>query len=137
MRPHSLLRAFVMLGFLSSLFSARAVAAPFPAPADLPARAESPDPLAMFDGTKVASKDDWFKKRRPELKQLFQFYMYGGLPPVFNVQAKVEHTDAKAFNGKATLRDITLTFEKLEGPSIQLLLVTPNEKIGPFPAFLG
>src|SRR5262245_11130450 len=132
-----LLRALAMFGFLATLFGGRALAAPFPDPDKLPVKAEFPDPLVMFSGERVGSKEEWFSKRRPELKQLIQFYMYVHLPPTFKVQSKVEHTDTKALNGKATLRDITLTFEGLEGPAINLLLVTPNNLRRPVPAFVG
>src|SRR5262245_59226111 len=47
-------------------------AADFPAADKLPANRELPDPLVMLDGSKIKSPDDWRKKRRPELKQLFQ-----------------------------------------------------------------
>src|SRR5688572_29239625 len=46
----------------------------------LPDRPELPDPLVALDGSKIASKDDWLGKRRPELQQLFQHYMYGYFP---------------------------------------------------------
>ena len=52
----------------------------FPDPKDLPSRPELPDPLVMLDGTKVATKEQWVEKRRPELKDLFQHYMYGTIP---------------------------------------------------------
>jgi (4-O-methyl)-D-glucuronate---lignin esterase len=55
----------------------------FPAPATLPQRPELPDPLVSFDGRKVETRDQWEKERKPELKSLFQHYMYGFMiPPV-------------------------------------------------------
>ena len=81
------MRRVSMLSLLS-LFAARA-AADFPAPKDLPSRPELPDPLVMFDGTKVTTKEQWVEKRRPELKALFQHYMYGSIPPAGTVTAKV------------------------------------------------
>ena len=53
----------------------------FPEPSKLPSHPELPDPLVMFNGERIASKRAWFDKRRPELKELFQHYMYGYLPP--------------------------------------------------------
>src|SRR5579883_1983240 len=112
--------------------------ADFPEAAKLPASTELPDPLVMFDGKKVTTKDDWFKKRRPELKQLFQYYMYGQLPPAPpKVEAKVLHEDRKAFGGKATLREIALTVGPDDAPKIHLLLVVPNERKRPAPVFVG
>ena len=47
----------------------------FPLFEKLPVRPEPPDPLVMLDGTPVRTRDDWFNKRRPELKALFEHYM--------------------------------------------------------------
>ncbi|MCS7047461.1 MAG: acetylxylan esterase, partial [Gemmataceae bacterium] len=94
-----------------------------------------PDPLVMLDGTRVTSKEQWFSQRRPELKKLFQHYMYGELPAAVSVEAKVEHEDAKALGGKATLRDITLTLGGKH--KVHLLLVIPNQRSGRVPVFVG
>ena len=113
-------------------------APPFPEPADLPSRPELPDPLVMFDGTKVTTKEQWSDKRRPELRFLFQYYMYGQLPPPpRQVSAEVLHEDRKAFGGKATLREVALTVGPAEAPKVYLLLVVPNQRKGPVPAFVG
>src|SRR5262249_25468813 len=118
--------------------AACALAADFPAPAKLPARTELPDPLVMLDGTKVATKEQWNDRRRPELKALFQHYMYGQLPPApARVEAKVLHEDPRAFDGKATLREVALTVGPEGAPRIHLLLVVPNERKGPAPVFVG
>ena len=60
-------------------------AADFPPPGELPIRPELPDPLVMLDGSKVTTRSDWETKRKPELKALFQHYMYGRLPPTPSV----------------------------------------------------
>ena len=56
-------------------------AADFPDPDKLPSHPDLPDPLVMLDGTRVTTKEQWETKRRPELKALFQHYMYGVRPP--------------------------------------------------------
>ncbi|HKB04808.1 MAG TPA: acetylxylan esterase [Gemmataceae bacterium] len=109
--------------------------ADFPAPKDLPSRPELPDPLVMMDGTKVTTKEQWTDKRRPELKALFQHYMYGTMPPPTSVKAKVLHQDPKAFGGKATLREVALT--AFPGHEFRLLVVVPNSRKGPAPCFVG
>jgi hypothetical protein len=103
-------RAPASATILTALLGLTATAADFPPPAQLPARPELPDPLVMLDGRRVATRDQWVNDRRPELKALFQHYMYGYLPPPVPVTATVERTDPKAFGGKATLKDITLAF---------------------------
>ena len=109
----------------------------FPDPAKLPAKAELPDPLVMFNGKPVTTKDQWFKERRPELKKLYEHYMFGASPPAPKVNAKIERIDKNALGGKASLKEITLTFAGIDGPKIHLLLVVPNKRDGPAPVFVG
>ncbi|HTU22202.1 MAG TPA: acetylxylan esterase [Gemmataceae bacterium] len=109
----------------------------FPEPEQLPSHPDLPDPLVMFNGDRVTTKEQWFDKRRPELKKLFQHYMYGYLPPPAKIKAKVEHEDTKAFGGKATLREVTISFGPPDTPPIHLLLVASNKRKGPAPVFIG
>src|SRR5712692_9317010 len=79
--------------------------AEFPEVSRLPSRPELPDPLVMLNGERITSKEQWVNKRRPELKELFQYYMYGYLPPApEKVEFKVERENARLFDGKATLK---------------------------------
>jgi hypothetical protein len=120
-------------------------AAPLPAgkdklpdPDQLPAHKEMPDPLVMLNGQRVASKEQWFKERRPELKMLFQHYMYGyPPPPPAKLEYKVERVEPKALGGKATLKQVTILLAGPDGPKINVLLVVPNKRSGPAPVFVG
>lgn len=108
----------------------------WPAPAALPPSAALPDPLVSFDGAPVASPLDWSDHRKPELRELFQHYMYGRLPATpERVVGKTLFEDANAFGGKATLREIELTFGPPEWPKIYLLIAAPHG--GPAPCFVG
>ncbi len=112
--------------------------ADFPAPEQLPSHPEFPDPLVMFDGTRVTTKEQWETKRRPELKKLFEHYMYGKQPTDRGqVAVKVLHEDAKAFGGKATLKELALSVAPRGAPPVHLLLVVPNDRKGPAPCFVG
>src|SRR5262249_23007540 len=128
------------LGATVGLLAAMAGAAPRelpPVPALKP-NPEMPDPMVMFDGTRVTSREQWERERRPELKRLFQHYMYGRFPPPpRKVHATVEHTDAHCFGGKATLREVALRYGPEGTPPLHLLVITPNTRKGPAPAFLG
>ncbi|HZE98526.1 MAG TPA: acetylxylan esterase [Planctomycetota bacterium] len=113
------------------------LAGDFPEPSALPVRAELPDPLTTFEGKKIATREEWEKTRRPELKALFQHYMYGFLPPLTEVKAEVRREDTAAFGGKALLREVSLTIAGPKGPRLDLLLVVPAKRSGPAPVFVG
>ncbi|WP_422926703.1 acetylxylan esterase [Singulisphaera sp. PoT] len=103
----------------------------------LPSRPELPDPLVMLDGTRVKSREEWFQKRRPELRVLFSHYMYGQAPEAPpSIKAVVERTNPKAMGGTATQKEISITFGPPDAPKIHLLLMVPNKE-GPVPIFLG
>ncbi len=121
---------------LFALVAAAAVA-DLPPVSKLPSRPELPDPLVMLNGERVTSKEQWLTQRKPELKELFQHYMYGYLPPPVKIEAKVEREDRKALEGKATLKEVTISFGPIGTPPIHLLLVVPNERKGPAPVFVG
>lgn len=127
-----------ILAAIVLLLTASASSAQLPRFEDLPARPELPDPLVMLNGQRVTTRDQWIKQRRPELKSLFEHYMYGVAPPApAKVNSKVDHEDRQAFGGKATLREITLRFGPAETPPIHLLLVVPNGRKEPAPVFVG
>jgi hypothetical protein len=127
------LSAFVF-GALMPISSIRAQ---FPEPDQLPVQKEFPDPLVFMNGKRVSTANEWYKKRRPELKAQFEHYMYGEYPKVATkVTGKVLHEDRDAFGGKATLREIEVSIA--EGcPPIYLLLAVPNSRKGPTPVFVG
>lgn len=119
-------------------------------PDDLPSVRGLPDLFTLGDGSKVASKETW-AKRRDELKELVLTYEYGHLPPVAPVQA-VEHTwtpaGEKALKGEAKRKidpidlpqGATETHLVLRtGPEgkiqIPVVLTRPAGK-GPFPAII-
>ena len=104
----------------------------------LPAQAELPDPLRLMDGRQVQDAAQWQRERRPELKTLFQHYMYGYMPPPpDNVRGTIEREDPKIFGGKATKREVTIHFGPEGTPAIHLLLIVPNHRTGPAPVFVG
>lgn len=116
-----------------------ATAADFPPFEQLPARTTLPDPLTMLDGTKVTTVDAWQQKRAPELRALFQHYMYGVLPEKPNSRGAINHReDREYFGGKATLREVEFFLGNAQGlPTLHLLVVIPNKCSGPAPVFVG
>jgi hypothetical protein len=129
---------FLLSSSMLLLVSAGIVAAEtFPEVSKLPAHPALPDPLVMWSGERVVSKQQWMEQRRPELKALFEHYMYGRRPPAPEVEASLDRVDTKAFGGKATMKVVTLSLGPDTSARMSLLLVVPNERTGPAPAFVG
>jgi len=117
---------------------ARARAESFPEADQLPAQAGLPDPLVLLNGEKVSTKEQWFQKRRPELKALFQHYMYGFMPPApEKTRGTLEREDKQCLGGKATKKEVAIAFGPPGAPLIHLLLVVPNGRKRPAPVFAG
>jgi dienelactone hydrolase len=116
----------------------QAVPPDFPEASQLSSQAQLPDPLVTLNGIKVNSAKQWNQQRRPELKALFEHYMYGAIPPK---PARVEFTtnllDKNFLGGKATLKLVTIAFGSVEAPRIDLMLVTPNVRTKAAPVFLA
>ncbi len=110
----------------------------FPEVDQLPSHPELPEPLMMFDGTPVKTPDDWYKKRRPELKGLFEYYMYGQAPPAPDkIESKVLYENREFLARKATLREVELRFGPRGTPPLHVLCILPNARKGPAPLFLS
>ncbi|MCS7021910.1 MAG: acetylxylan esterase [Gemmataceae bacterium] len=111
--------------------------ADLPPPERLPSRPEMPHPLEMLNGERITTREAWEKQRRPELKALFQHYMYGEYPPrPKQVQGRVLFEDRQFLAGKATLQEVELTFGPESWPKIYLLVAWPNQR-QPVPCFIG
>ena len=140
----SLLRGYLwtILLFVVAGFASLSEAGELPPVSDLRPIAEFPDPLTMFDGSKVAGREQWIKQRRPELIDLFQHYMYGRPPAApRTIETAINRVDPNYFGGKATKKEVTISFGPPQAPKIELLLIVPNNPPGnlsiPKPVFLG
>jgi (4-O-methyl)-D-glucuronate---lignin esterase len=97
-----------------------------------------PDPLVLADGRKVIDARTWTEKRRPELLRLFETHVYGRTPaggpkPRF----QVTKTDPSALGGRATRKDVAITFgDGAAARRLDLLVYVPHTR-APAPAFLG
>ena len=98
--------------------------------AQLPVQEALPDPLTMLDGTRVETPEQWRTQRRPEIKRLFETYVYGVAPPPPRIEATVDQEDPGLFGGKATLRQVTISFPDLpaNAPRIHLAIFAPIEE---------
>ena len=128
----------VVLPFLFPLTGARAGQGTFSDVSALPVQTGLPNPLVMFDGSLVTTPEAWINQRRPELKALFEHYMYGHLAPApVKIDYTVDRVDRKALGGKATLKEVLIRLGSADLPAIHLLLVVPNERTKPAPVFVG
>ena len=134
-----LLRSSLLLGTSAFLYGtvSMPVAAQFPKAGELPTQSELPDPLRMRDGRPVTTREQWLTQRRPELKALFEHYMYGRAPAAPEIRVRVEREDKQYFGGKATKKELAIEFGPLGTPPIHLLLVIPNKRTAPAPVFVG
>ena len=127
-------------GLCVHLFGATAAPASppvYPAAAALPSQPQLPDPLVVLSGQRVASREQWLQERRPELKALFEHYMYGPIPP------KPAHVEIKRLgeykdflDGKATLKLLTVETGPAPAPHIDLMVIVPNGRKARAPVFL-
>lgn len=125
------------LGLLGAGCATAPPAAALPEPQALSATAGLPDPLVTLAGQPVTTARQWNEIRRPELKRLFEHYVYGSLPPrpaQFKANLLGEHHDF--LNGRATLKLVRLVCGPGAGPQIDLMVVVPNRRPASAPLFL-
>lgn len=97
-----------------------------------------PSPLVSFNGKAIKNKRQWEKIRRPELLSAFETEMFGKMPgKPDGLHFEVLATNENALNGKATLKEVKVFFDKDETAYMTLLMYVPNDRKGPVPAFLG
>jgi len=96
-----------------------------------------PDILKTANGH-INTIQAWEQKRRPEIIHLFEDNIYGTMPKTYNrITFKVTVEDKNAMNGKAHLKQVTITIYNSNAfVDIHLVLFTPNNGKAVNPAFL-
>jgi len=86
-----------------------------------------PDPLRFADGSPVATAEDWWQLRRPELLDLFAATVYGRGPDLGRAEVSVQdhRSWGDAVGGTAIQEEIRLRVEGVATP-IDVLLVLPR-----------
>lgn len=98
----------------------------------LPSIPDLPDPLRFQQGGNVSTAADWSRRRR-ELLDLFQHYIYGRIPPA---PGNVEVDSLKSRDeGGVTVREVVLKFGPEQRARLHLELLVPKGT-GPFPVFV-
>src|SRR5262245_20220213 len=119
--------AFLLVGCTTS-----ATPRVLPEVSTLPTQSTLPDSLIMFDGRRVTTPAQWQGERRRELKEMFEYYMYGPIPLKPKQQTFVALAEYRDFlNNQATLKLLTIETGPTPAPKIDLMLVLPNRRSGP------
>jgi hypothetical protein len=99
-----------------------------------------PPLLVSAEGKPIATPEEWFNIRRPQIMALFGNLVYGVVPqPESPIRTTFEvlKKDAQFMAGQATRKDVRIKFENTKGSAEMVILVfTPNGAAGPVPAFL-
>src|SRR5262245_48205324 len=92
-----------------------------------------PDPLRFLDGRPVRSTEDW-KARRAEIRQLYEKYDLGSLPPKPKLDRAVvlDETPGKGY----IVRNLRLEFGPESKGSMRMQVMIPEGK-GPFPVLIS
>ena len=98
-----------------------------------------PDPLLMFDGKPVTSKEMWFSQRRPEIMKFYQTEIYGRIPPTApKVTWEVTETDSNARDGTAIMKKIVGRMgDAPDAPKLNLTMYVPAKVSAPSPVLLN
>jgi hypothetical protein len=97
-----------------------------------------PNPLETFNEKKVKNVKKWEKKRRPELLKFFTENVYGRVPGELKIASvEVVETGENAINGKATRKQVELTFRNNgKELSFTILIYLPKNREN-VPLFVG
>lgn len=107
----------------------------FPEVGRLPVQVEAPDPfLSFFDRQPITTAEEWREIRTPELRDLFQHYIYGYFPAAVRPEVRVGIEGVSLFEGRVTYREVelALTPEVI----VHLGLFLPSGSVAP-PVFLA
>ena len=104
---------------------------------------ELPELLQTTAGKPVSTKEQWEKKRRGEILELFTSEVYGHVPKDVDTSllSVVQEESANALGGKAFRRQVRLFFKaRGEEPFIDMLMYLPKRNVRagkPTPIFTG
>ena len=126
--------ALGVLGIISYSYAQAPAASDLTGMDKLPVIKELPDPFLMNDGRRVATREDW-ARRREELKAMLLYYEYGHLAPDPSNLKATEVSSKQLAEIAATEKQILLTMGPGSKVSFQLTLTIPAGE-GPFPVII-
>ncbi|MBT3273827.1 MAG: hypothetical protein HN368_11775, partial [Spirochaetales bacterium] len=77
-----------------------------------------PDALHAIDGSPITSLSEWTQSRRDEIRELFQYYVYGYFPETPDLTFIITKEDPEAIPGLASYREIEIRFT-IEGELLE------------------
>ncbi|MDB6130914.1 MAG: acetylxylan esterase [Verrucomicrobiales bacterium] len=99
-----------------------------------------PDPLVLKSGRPVKDADTWWTKRRPEILNDFETYIYGKTPTKTpRVTFEVSLTETNTSNGTIKKNIIGLVDNSAypsARPSVNVTLYLPGHAVGPVPVIV-
>jgi hypothetical protein len=97
-----------------------------------------PDPLLLANGKPVRDAKTWYKKRRPELVQLFETNQYGRSPGrPKDLSFHVFDKGTATFHSKAIRKQVEIHFSALaSAPKADLAMYLPADAKAPVPLLL-
>lgn len=103
-------------------------------------RYDLPPLLLTAEGKKITTAKEWRTIRRPQILSLFSNLIYGRVPepmsPITTTYQVVKE-DKTFMDGKATRKDVKITFKNELGEADMLILVfVPNKATKPVPCFM-
>jgi hypothetical protein len=98
-----------------------------------------PEILVLNNGDRVRDAKAWTARRRPEILATYETEVFGRSPArPSKLNYEVSAVDAKALDGKARRKIVTIFFgEKPGDPKMKLLVYLPAGAKRPVPVFLG
>ncbi|MEY2599590.1 MAG: hypothetical protein RLZZ142_1849 [Verrucomicrobiota bacterium] len=98
-----------------------------------------PEALRMADGSPVETAQDWTRRRRPELLELYRQHVYGRTP---QIQGPLEFRELDsredALGGTAVRKRVWITLkDRPAWKGLEVLLYVPRKRLGPVPCFVG
>lgn len=103
-------------------------------------RYDLPPLLLTAEGQRITTSEEWQHIRRPQIMSLFSNLIYGRVPePAFPIETTYEvvKEDNHFMNGKATRKDVKISFRNQLGDAEMLILVfVPNDAKKPVPCFM-
>lgn len=102
-----------------------------------PSTPAEPEVLRLHSGQPVSTPDLWRRRRIPELRNLFESYVYGRMPQVPTLRFEPEADDFLTPDGQALVRQIAIRFRPEPDPALHLLLFLPAAISTPVPLLLG